>query len=165
MYGRLRSVDGLLGTGPAPSVTTRRSKRLIMISGTTKRRTPERGSGFNARSAMERDLVLLQRAGPLIAELGDDLDGQLEHEARASERLRFLREATVRITRTANDAIQAYRRTRRFLDASVAGATGDGQEFAVMRTRLDADRQALLAVLDKAAARYPEARADSSITS
>jgi hypothetical protein len=136
-----------------------------MISGTSKRLTPERGFGFNARSAIERDLVLLQRAGPLIAAFGEDLDGHLEHEGRASERLRFLREATVRITRTANDAIQAYRRTRRFLDASVAGATGDGQEFAAMRTRLSADRRALLAALDKAAARYPEARADPNTTS
>ena len=135
-----------------------------MTSGTTRRAIPERSVGFNARSAMERDLLLLQRAGLLITELGEDLDGRLEHEARPSERLRFVREATVRITRTANDAIQAYRRTRRILDASAAGTTGDGQEFAAMRARLSTDRRALLAVLDKAAARYPEAPADSGIT-
>jgi hypothetical protein len=69
----------------------------------------------------------------------------------------------VRITRTANDAIQAYRRTKRVLDASETGATGDGQGFAAMRERLSADRRALLAVLDKAAARYPEAAPDSDI--
>ncbi len=135
-----------------------------MTSGTITRAIPGRGFGFNARSAIERDLLLLQRAGLLITELGEDLDGQLEHEARPSERLRFVRETTVRITRTANDAIQAYRRTRRVLDASVAGTTGDGQEFAAIRTRLSIDRRALLAVLDKAAARYPEAPADSGIT-
>lgn len=135
-----------------------------MTSGTIKRVIPHRGVGFNARHAIGRDLLLLQRAGLLIAELGEDLDGQLEHEARPSERLRFVRETTVRITRTANDAIQAYRRTKRFLDGSVAGATGEGQEFAAMRTRLTTDRRALLAVLEKAAARYPEAPADPGIT-
>lgn len=135
-----------------------------MTSGTIKRGLPERGFAFNARSSIERDLLLLERAGLVIAEYGQDLDGRLEHEARPSERLRFVREATVRITRTANDAIQAYRRTKRFLDASGADATGDGQEFAAMRRRLHTDRRALLTVLDKAAARYPEAPPDSGIT-
>lgn len=122
-------------------------------------RVPRTGS-----TAVERDLLLLERAGVLIAELGEDLDRQLEHEARPSERLRFVREATVRITRTANDAIQAYRRTRRSLDASVASGNGDGQEVAAMRTRLSTERRALLAVLDKAAARYPERPQTPAIT-
>jgi hypothetical protein len=135
-----------------------------MTSGTIERVVPERRLGFNARSAIERDLLLLGRAALLIEEFGEHLDEQLALEARPSERLRFVRETTVRITRTANDAIQAYRRTKRVLDASETGATGDGQGFAAMRERLSADRRALLAVLDKAAARYPEAAPDADIT-
>ncbi len=127
-----------------------------MTSGTVRRVIPERGFGFNARSAVERDLLLLQRAALLIAELGRDLDARLEGEARPSERLRFVRETTVRITRTANDAIQAYRRARRSLDASVAAAGSDGAEFAALRTRLSADRHALLTVLEEAGTRYPK---------
>lgn len=131
---------------------------------TVERTAPERRLGFNARSAIQRDLLLLHGAALRIEEFGEELDRQLEREARPSERLRFVRETTVRITRTANDAIQAYRRTKRVLDAPVADATGDGQGFAAIRERLSADRRALLGVLDKAAARYPDATPDSSIT-
>jgi hypothetical protein len=135
-----------------------------MASGTVKRVIPERGFGFNARSAVERDLLVLQRAGLLIAELGRDLDGRLEREGRPSERLRFVRETTVRITRTANDAIQAYRRAKRFLDGSIAAASGDGRDFTALQTRLSADRRALLAVLDEARKRYPQPPADPRTT-
>ncbi len=135
-----------------------------MTSGSVKRVIPERGFGFNARSAVERDLLLLQRAGLLITDLGRDLDGRLEGEARPSERLRFVRETTVRITRTANDAIQAYRRAKRFLDGSVAAAGGDGRDFAALQARLSADRQALLIVLDEARRRYPQPPADPRTT-
>lgn len=134
-----------------------------MTSGAIQHVIPERGFKANARSAIERDLLLLENAALLIVELGERLDRELEREARPSERLRFVREATVRITRTANDAIQAYRRTRRLLDASAAGPTGDPRELTAMQTRLSAHRLALLAVLDTAKARYPEVTADSDI--
>lgn len=89
-----------------------------------------------------------------IAEFGVELDRALRAEGRPSERLRFVREATNRITRTANDAIQAYRRARRVLDAEVAKGAyrGDPEET---RDRLSTARREMLEALEKAGMRYP----------
>ena len=126
-----------------------------MTSGIIPSVIPERGVGSSRWRAIERDLRLLRSAALLIAQLGEELDQRLEAEVQPSERLRLVRETTVQITRTANDAIKGYRNTKQFLDTSVAGARGDGQEFTAIRTRLSTERRALLAALDRAAARYP----------
>lgn len=105
-------------------------------------------------TAIERDLLLVQRASVLIAELGDDLDRKLSAETRETERLRCLREATNRITRTANDAIQAYRRARRSLDVEAAKDRDSGATREAL-DRLSAARRDVLAALEKAGSRYP----------
>ncbi len=105
-------------------------------------------------TAIERDLLLVQRASALIAELGDDLDQRLRNETRDSERMRCLREATNRITRTANDAIQAYRRARRSLDGESA-RDRDSDATREALHRLSAARRDVLAALATAGTRYP----------
>jgi hypothetical protein len=101
------------------------------------------------------DLLILQRASVLIDELGADLDERIASEALAAERLRLLRATTARITRTANDAIQAYARARRALDAEI-GRGGSGVEAALAtRGRLGAARLELLRALASAGHRYP----------
>jgi hypothetical protein len=105
------------------------------------------------------DLLIVQRASVLIDELGADLDERFASEARATERLRLLRATTARITRTANDAIQAYARARRALDAEI-GRGGSGVEMALAtRGRLGAARLELLRALGSAGQRYPDSAA------
>jgi hypothetical protein len=99
----------------------------------------------------------VERAAAMIVELGDDLDRHLEDETRPSERMRLLREATNRITRTANDAVQAYRRARRALDAELRRPSADVDAVNRLGERLTAARDDVLAALDAANARYPHA--------
>lgn len=101
-------------------------------------------------NSIERDILAVERASAVIVEMGAELDAQLAQEPRASEQLRLVREATNRITRTANDAIQAYRRARRAIDLRETPASaGDPGE------RLGEARDAMLSALDAAGRRYP----------
>jgi hypothetical protein len=101
------------------------------------------------------DISLVERAAPQITELGADLDRRLKRESRTPERLRLLREATNRITRTANDAIQAYRRARRSLDAELQRTNADVDGVRRLEERLTVARTDVLQALDAANGRYP----------
>lgn len=101
------------------------------------------------------DLRMVQRASVIITELGRDLDRQLTVERRPEERLRMLRETTNRITRTANDAVHAYRRASRAVDIELAKANGDTAAAREMRIRLNDARAEVLRVLEIAGGRYP----------
>jgi hypothetical protein len=105
-------------------------------------------------TSLERDILLVQRASVQITELGVELDQALRAEGRPTERLRLVRDATNRITRAANDAIQAYRRARRALDAEAARGASSGDPDTT-RARLSAARLGVLAALEKAGMRYP----------
>lgn len=96
------------------------------------------------------DLELLERTVPFIVELGAELDRQLARERRPAERMRMLRETTNRITRAANDAVQAYARTSRTIRAELERPDGDIAGAQGLRTRLDTARQALLEALEVA---------------
>jgi hypothetical protein len=114
------------------------------------------------------DLLIMQRAIRLIDDLGADLDQRLHAETRPAERLRLLREATNRITRTANDAIQAYARGRRAVEARLDRPEARAEALAA-RDRLRDARLDLLRALDAASHRYPaaepldEAGADTAV--
>ena len=95
----------------------------------------------------------------MIVELGNDLDRRLEDETRPTERVRLLREATNRITRTANDAVQAYRRARRSLDAELRRPSADIEAVNRLGDRLTAARADVLKALEAANTRYPQAEA------
>jgi hypothetical protein len=98
---------------------------------------------------------LIERASALIAELGVQLDRHLDGEARPSERMRMLREATNRITRAANDAIAAYRTGVRVLTLEVE-RNGPNVESAIATlARLREARRTLLQALEAADRRYP----------
>jgi hypothetical protein len=103
------------------------------------------------------DLLVIQRAIALIDDLGSDLDRQLVAEPRPTERIRLLRETTNRITRTANDAVHAYARARRAINAQLARGDGSGNAEAAlaMRAELHAARLELLHALEVAGRRYP----------
>jgi hypothetical protein len=107
------------------------------------------------------DISLVEHAAPLITELGADLDRQLNRELRTTERLRLLREATNRITRTANDAVHAYRRARRSLDAELQRTNADVDGVRRLEERLTAARTNVLRALDAANSRYPWADSGS----
>jgi hypothetical protein len=104
------------------------------------------------------ELLLMQRASLLIEDVGADLDRQLAAETRAPERVRMLREATVRITRAANDAIQAYRRGRRAVKAELDRDKAGRDATLAMQASLQAARADLLQALQAAGERYPWAR-------
>jgi len=101
------------------------------------------------------DLVAVQRATTLIDDLGADLDRELAREARETERLRMLRETTNRITRAANDAIQAYGRARRTLKTELERRDGNTEAALAMQARLRSARLDLLRALQSANRRYP----------
>ncbi len=103
----------------------------------------------------EPDLQLIQGTPAAIADLIKTLDRRLEDEQRPSERLRMLREATNQITRTANDAIQAYRRTRAAVTAELAMPTGDWKHAKRMSAELTVARQGVLTALEETSRRYP----------
>jgi hypothetical protein len=103
----------------------------------------------------EPDLRLVQRTPAMIADVTQTLDRRLDTEQRSGERLRMLREATNQITRSANDAIQAYRRARDSVDAEPAMPDGDLAHARRMNADLDLARAEVLAALDVASRRYP----------
>jgi hypothetical protein len=111
------------------------------------------------------ELLTIQRAIALIEDLGADLDRQLETETRAAERLRLLRETTNRITRAANDAIQAYRKGQSAVSIELERPKGGTDVALLMRTRLRAARLDLLAALRAAGRRYPWTAGPGSETS
>lgn len=109
-----------------------------------------------SRLAMRaKDLGAVRDASSRITELGARLEEQLRSEQRPDERLRMLREATNHITRTANDAIQAYRRASRGVSEELARPDGDVAAARKMRSQLAAARRDMLRVLDVARQRYP----------
>jgi hypothetical protein len=91
----------------------------------------------------------------LAVRLGTELDRKLRSEGRETERLRMLRETTNRITRAANDAIQAYGKARRALNAEVERGTGNVDAAIAMQARLRSARLDLLRALNSAERRYP----------
>jgi hypothetical protein len=100
------------------------------------------------------DLQLLQRAPGSIADLIEILDRRLAEEQRPEERLRMLREATNQITRTANDAIQAYRRARAAVTAELEMPDGDQPHARKMSAQLDLARADVLEALEQTSHRY-----------
>lgn len=104
-------------------------------------------------------LRVVQRASGMVNELGVDLDRQLQNEARPAERLRLLRETTNRITRIANDAVNAYARASRVVRVEQAGQNANLAAANHMRELLDTARVEFLEVLAVAQRRYPWAEA------
>ena len=102
-----------------------------------------------------KDLRVVQHASLLITDLGTDLDRQLADEQRPAERLRMLRETTNRIVRAANDAVNAYARASRAVNAERARPHGNIAAADEMRILLDAARLDVLGVLEIASQRYP----------
>lgn len=105
------------------------------------------------------DIERIEQAGRLIVELGVELDRQLDGETRSDQRLRMLRETTNRITRAANDAVHAYQRARRSLDAEQKRASSDTLGTQELRQRLLAARESVLVALRATEWRYPAASA------
>lgn len=100
------------------------------------------------------DVRVVERAHASILDLSASLDRRLLAEGSPAERLRLLRETTNQITRTANDAIQAYRRASAAVDVELQIARGDAQLARKMRQRLGRARGDLLGVLEVASRRY-----------
>jgi hypothetical protein len=117
----------------------------------------------NRLAVRTKDLQLVQRASATILELGAALDARLLNERRPAERLRMLRETTNRITRTANDAIQAYGRASRAVTAELQRPNTDPAAAQEMRQRLDAARTEVMAALQVASLRYPSADTATAI--
>lgn len=97
----------------------------------------------------------IARATTRIEELGAMLDGQMLDELRPEERLRHLRHATGQITRTANDAIQAYRRVSAALREEADRPGADLEEIERATQALAEGRSRMLAALEVASQRYP----------
>jgi hypothetical protein len=102
----------------------------------------------------EPDLQLLQRAPAAIADLTEILDRRLAEEQRPEERIRMLRETTNQITRTANDAIQAYRRARAAVNAELEMPDGDWVHARKMSAQLDLARADVMEALAQTSHRY-----------
>lgn len=100
------------------------------------------------------DVRAVQRASTSILDISSALDRRQQNERRPAERLRMLREATNQITRTANDAIQAYRRASATVHAELASPDGNHDEARAMRLQLEAGRSELLRVLELTNGRY-----------
>ena len=81
-------------------------------------------------------LQIVQRAPAAISDFNEALDRELAEERRPTERLRMLRETTNQITRTANDAIQAYRRAHAAVDAELEMPAGEWQYARQMSAQL-----------------------------
>ncbi len=103
----------------------------------------------------EPDVLLLQQAPAMIADLTRTLDQRLENEQRPAERTRMLREATNQITRTANDAIQAYHRARSSVKAELEMPDGDHAHAKRMSAQLEVARKDVLVALETTRHRYP----------
>jgi hypothetical protein len=102
----------------------------------------------------EPDLVLIQETPAAIADLTAILDRRLAAEQRPDERLRMLRETTNQITRTANDAIQAYRRTKAAVAAELKMPNGDWAHANRLSVQLTAARADVLTALEQTSHRY-----------
>jgi hypothetical protein len=111
-------------------------------------------AGSHRLAVRLQDVTLLQRTSALIADLGVQLDQQLAAEQRPAERMRMLRETTNRITRAANDAVNAYARTSRALREELARPNADVRAANAIRVRIDAARRDVLHSLDEAKQRY-----------
>ncbi len=109
----------------------------------------------------EPDVLLLQQAPERIAEYTRILDRRLADEQRPSERTRMLRETTNQITRTANDAIQAYHRARASVSAELEMPDGDHAHAKRMGVQLEAARKDVLAALELTKHRYPTEEAEA----
>ena len=110
---------------------------------------------WNALSMRAKDVRVVERAALLIADLGADLDRQLGRERRPAEQLRMLRETTNRITRIANDAVNAYQRASRAVTAELAKPNGNKVAARQMRLVLDTARLEVLRALEMERHRYP----------
>ena len=106
-------------------------------------------------ASRREDITVIQQASKLVADLGIQLDLQLENERRPAERMRMLRETTNRITRAANDAVSAYTRSRRLLRVELERPEADVKAINLINERLDAARGDLLQALKIASQRYP----------
>jgi hypothetical protein len=104
------------------------------------------------------DLRAIRRATTRIEELSAALDRQLLRESRPDEQLRLLRQTTSQITRTANDAIQAYRRVTEGLRAESERSDTDPSEAARLSEALADARAEMLNALEVASQRYPWAK-------
>lgn len=113
------------------------------------------GAGRLAGRFRLQDMALVQRTSLLIADLGSELDLRLASERRPAERMRMLRETTYRITRAANDAVNAYARTSRAIRAELARPGADVSAAREIRADLDAARRDVLHALELANRRYP----------
>jgi hypothetical protein len=103
------------------------------------------------------DLSVVRYSGALIVDLDSELDRLLLSEQRPIERVRLLRETTNRITRAANDAVQAYRRASRAVRLELQRPDADVEAATATRARLDRARSDVLAALEVAKRRYPPA--------
>ena len=101
------------------------------------------------------DLRTIQRASTRIAELTVILDRQILADPRPVEQQRYLRQAMGQITRTANDAIQAYRRVTQALRLEEERDDADRDELAQATRTLSEARAAMLEALAVAGERYP----------
>jgi hypothetical protein len=111
---------------------------------------------LSRRSAAE--LRLIRRATARIEELSAVIDRQMQDERRPAEQLTLLRLATSQITRSANDAIQAYRRVAEGLRDEGQRSDSDPDETARAATDLAEARDGMLKALDVASRRYPWAK-------
>lgn len=105
--------------------------------------------------AGSHELLVIQRASALIEELGTALDAELRSQPDEAERLRLLREATNRITRAANDAIQAYGKGQRAIDAEMGRGAAHAAQAKAVGDKLRRARLELLRVIETANRRYP----------
>ena len=124
---------------------------------TSHRPTPAFSTSTQHRLGLRRnDLEIVENASTTIADLGVELDRHLAKERRPSERMRMLREATNRITRTANDAVHAYRRASRAIKTELERPDANVETAEAMRTRLDEARAKVLEALAVANERYSQ---------
>jgi hypothetical protein len=104
------------------------------------------------------DLRAIRLATTRIEELSATLDRELLREVRPEERLRLLRQTTSQITRTANDAIHAYRRVTEGLRAEAERSDTDPSEVTRLSEALGEARNEMLNALEVASQRYPWAK-------
>ena len=104
------------------------------------------------------DLRAIRHATTRIEELSAQLDQELERELRPDEQLRLLRQTTSQITRTANDAIQAYRRLTEGLRVESERGDTDQAEAARTAQAVSDARTEMLNALEIASRRYPWAK-------
>lgn len=103
----------------------------------------------------QSDIRAIRQATKRIQELSTILDGQMLGDDRPDEQLRHLRQATGQITRTANDAIHAYRRVSNALRAEGDLADADVDEIERTTQILASARAEMVNALEVAGRRYP----------